>query len=334
MTDGHVERGSTRKGKVSELGESGLLSMLRDRLPKPGPGEVWAGDDTAVLSPPRGDLLFTVDTLVEGVDFDLSYSSGRDVAWKALAANASDIAAMCGRPMHAVTSLSIPRSTDLAFVEDLIAGLNHASERWGIALVGGDISEAAIIVVTIALLGSAEGAPVLRSGAKAGDSIYVTGALGGAAAGLALLRSGSERKDDAALRLKARQLRPEPRVAEALWLAGFRPTAMIDLSDGLARDLSRILDAGGLGCRVGEALIPVDPDLSTLEDMDPLAAALTGGEDLELLFTIDPANEVGIGATAPTGTALTRIGEVTEGARTIGEASLDEWRDRGWDHLR
>lgn len=334
MTDGHVERGSTRKGKVSELGEAGLLSMLRDRLRKPGPGEVWAGDDTAVLTPPQGDLLFTVDTLVEGVDFDLSYSSGKDVAWKALAANASDIAAMCGRPTHAVTSLSMPRSTDLAFVEDLIAGLNETAERWGIALVGGDISEAAVIVVTIALLGSAEGAPVLRSGARPGDPIYVTGALGGAAGGLALLRSGSERSDDAALRLKGRQLRPEPRIAEGLWLAGFRPTAMIDLSDGLARDLSRILDAGGLGCRVDEGLIPVDPDLSTLEGMDPLAAALTGGEDLELLFTIDPASEAGIAAGAPTGTPLTRIGDVTEGARTIGDASLEEWRDRGWDHLR
>jgi thiamine-monophosphate kinase len=241
---------------------------------------------------------------------------------------------MGGHPTSAVTSLSIPRSTEVSFVEDLITGLSDAAERWGIALVGGDISEAAVIVVTIALLGRAEGSPVLRSGARPGDSIYVTGTLGGAAGGLALLRSDSERVDDPAQRLRGRQLRPEPRVAEGVWLAGLGPSSMIDLSDGLARDLSRVLDASDCGCLVEEGLIPVDPDLSTVEDIDPLAAALCGGEDLELLFTIGPAGEGDLDAAAPTGTAVTRIGEVTESGRMIGDTSLEEWRARGWDHLR
>ena len=206
-----------RKGTVSELGEAGLLKLLSDRLPAPAAGEVWAGDDTAVLDRPDGRLLVTIDTLVEGFDFDLSYASGADVAWKALAANASDIAAMCGRPRHAVTSLALPRLTSLAFVDDFISGLVEAGERWGIALVGGDISEAPTLVVTITLLGTAGDALPLRSGAGVGDAIYVTGSLGGAAGGLALLGARSTRDDDAAMSLRSRQLRPEPRLeADAL----------------------------------------------------------------------------------------------------------------------
>lgn len=333
MSESRAGRDSTGKGTVSELGETGLLRMISELLPKPAAGEVWGGDDTAVLAPPPGRLLLTVDTLVEGFDFDLSYASGGDVGWKALAANASDVAAMCGTPAQAVTSLSLPRSTGIAFVEDLIEGLIAAADRWGISLVGGDISEAPAIVITIALLGAAGDPVALRSGAAAGDGIYVTGALGGAAGGLALLRAGSDRDDPAAQRLRARQLRPEPRLEESRWLTDFAPSAMIDLSDGLAVDLSRLLDSSGRGCRIDEELIPIDPDLDTSPEIDPLTAALTGGEDFELLFTLDPGREPP--NESPGGTAVTQIGEVTDDAvRTIGARDLGAWKEKGWDHLR
>ena len=322
-----------RKGTVSELGEAGLLKLLSDRLPAPAAGEVWGGDDTAVLGRPDGRQLVTIDTLVEGFDFDLSYASGTDVAWKALAANASDIAAMCGRPTQAVTSLALPRSTSLAFVDDFITGLVEAGERWGIALVGGDISEAPTVVVTITLLGAAAEVVPLRSGATAGDGIYVTGSLGGAAGGLALLGSRSDRDDPAAMRLRARQLRPEPRLDAARWVEGFEPAAMIDLSDGLAVDLSRLLDASGRGCRIDEGRLPIDDDLATVPGIDPLTAALTGGEDFELLFTISPGREVP--EDSPGGLPITRIGTVTDGdTRTIGSRDLGTWKEKGWDHLR
>ncbi|MPZ68529.1 MAG: thiamine-phosphate kinase [Actinobacteria bacterium] len=322
-----------RKGTVSELGETGLLKLLSERLPVPAGGEVWGGDDTAVLERPDGRLLVTVDTLVEGFDFDLSYASGSDVGWKALAANASDIAAMCGRPAQAVTSLALPRSTPLAFVDDFITGLIAAADHWGIALVGGDISEAPTLVVSITLLGAAGDPVTLRSGAVTGDAVYVTGSLGGAAAGLVLLGSRSDRDDPAADRLRARQLRPEPRLEAALWLAGFEPTAMIDLSDGLAVDLSRLLDSSDRGCHIEEELIPIDPDVASVSGLDPLTAAVTGGEDFELLFTVDGERE--LPATSPGGIAITKIGQVTDsGTRTIGTRDLGALKEKGWDHLR
>jgi thiamine-monophosphate kinase len=276
-------------------------------------------------------LLLTTDVLVENVDFDRNYATGHDVGWKTFAANVSDIAAMGGRPRRAVATLSLPSSTTVAFVDEILDGLLAASERWGAGVVGGDVSEADQISVGVALIGNAEH-PVLRSGANPGDAICVTGALGGAAGGLLALRSDIE----GAVELKRRQLRPVARVEEGVAAAAAGATAMIDISDGFARDLGHLVAASGVGCEVEIDSIPVDPALSEVSELIfPMEAALAGGEDFELLLTIredsltnlfTELNEIGTG--------VTRVGTITDGEARLGSASLEQWKERGWEHLR
>ena len=320
---------------VAEVGELKLIELVRARVGVAHGTEVWAGDDTAVLTPQSPALLLTTDLLVEGIDFDAAYCNGGDVGWKALAASASDIAAMCGRPSHAVVALGLPAATSLQWVDQFLDGLLDAAGRWAVAIVGGDISAAQEITVTVSMVGRPRsGSAVLRSGARPGDSICVTGALGGAAAGLFALRSRMPQTEPVD-RLIGRQLRPTARVAEAAILAGFEISAMIDVSDGLAVDLEHLLDASDVGCNVDPGLVPVDPDISAVEGPNPFELAVTGGEDFELLFTIQEDQvEAAADALGATGTPLTAIGIVTSTGRRIGERSLDEWRQQGWEHLR
>ena len=330
---------------LAELGEDAVLARIAERLPGPPTGEIWSGDDAAVLSLGAEPLLFTADALVEGVDFQLAWASPDDVGFKSIAANASDIAAMGGLPERALVTLCLHPSTPLAVVDGLLEGMATAAERWGIGLAGGDLSRGRELVVSVALIGTQGPAgPVLRSGARVGEAICVTGTLGGAAAGLLALRArgGRARERSGALwRLVERQLRPAARVDEGLALARAGVGSMMDLSDGLAADLARLTEASGVGCRISPERVPVDPDLVTaveegdLEEVDPVETAVVGGEDFELLFTIDERRLRGARAALEAlGTPVTRIGEVAEGGGTIGDADLDTWRERAWDHLR
>lgn len=324
-----------RTPTVSDLGEIELLARIRKRIGESKGDERWAGDDTAILSWPDERLLMTTDMMVEGIDFDLAYAGGDDVGWKSLAINASDIASMGGRPTHAVAALGLPPETPVAFVDDLLDGLLAAGTTYEVALVGGDVSAAAEIAITISMVGSVLGTPIERSGAMAGQAICVTGALGGAAAGLIALRRGALNDDPAVGRLRARHLRPAARVAEAAALVRCEPSAMIDISDGLAVDLGHLLDASGTGCEVDAGAVPVDPDIFTLPGVDPLEMAVLGGEDFELLFTIDSNRiESTSAALNQLSTPVTRIGTVTDSGATLGDRSLEEWRSRGWQHLR
>ena len=315
---------------VGDLGEFGLIDRFRSRIGTPDKGEVWSGDDAAIVSPPAGEILFTTDVLVEGIDFDLGYASGGDVGWKTMASNVSDVAAMGGRPAKAVATLCVGRDITVALIDDLLDGILEACERWRVGLVGGDVSEAERLSLGIALLGSAE-RPVLRSGAMAGDLLCVTGALGGAAGGLLALRNGI-----AAEGLKRRQLRPVARVEEGVAAARAGATAMIDISDGLAADLGHLVAASGVGCDVDTDSIPVDPALAEVAELiDPLEAALAGGEDLELLFTIPESSySAAESAVKGIGTQLSRIGTITDGEARIGDSSIDRWKEEGWQHLR
>lgn len=324
---------------VADLGELALIERIVGRLGgRPPPAEIWSGDDAAVLET-TGRVLLTTDLMVEHVDFDLGYATGGDIGWKAIAVNASDLAAMGGSPGHAVATLALHPSTPVDTVDGITLGLAEAAERWSVALVGGDISSASELSIGVTMLGTiVERAPVLRSGARPGDALCVTGALGGAAGGLIALRAGLE--GEAARRLGARQLRPRALVAEGAALARLGVTAMIDLSDGLAMDLGHLVDSSGVGCEVALEDVPVDGDLAWLAAQegvvaDPVLLALEGGEDFELLFTLDEAlvgravRELG-----ELGTAVTRIGTVTESARLMGGRDLEEWRRKGWEHLR
>ena len=160
---------------VSALGESEVLRAIAERIPPPPPDETWGGDDTAIFPSPGPNLLFTIDMLVEGLDFDFAYSSGEDVGWKAMAANVSDIASMGGRASRAVSSLSLPLDTEMDLVNGLCDGLVAAATEWDVGLSGGDLSGGDQVTLTVALLGHVDGPGVRRSGARDGDAICVTG---------------------------------------------------------------------------------------------------------------------------------------------------------------
>jgi thiamine-monophosphate kinase len=323
-----------RTATVSDIGEEALIARVVERIGSPPSGDIWTGDDAAFVSAPAR-LLLTTDMLVEGVDFDLRYSSGADVGFKAMAANASDIAGMCGRPLHALCAVALRGDLAMSWVEDFLDGLVAGAARWGIALVGGDVGGGREISVTVTVTGDAFGArPVLRSGARPGDALCVTGCLGGARAGLAALRGNltGGRLDV----LRALQLRGNARVAEAAALAELRLHAMLDLSDGLATDLDRLLEASGAGCLVDPGSVPVCPGIEEAGGLSPVETAILGGEDFELLFAL-PEERVSaaIDAVAHVGTPVTRIGTVIGGSsRTIGRTPLEEWRRKAWRHLK
>ncbi|MDQ5816308.1 MAG: thiamine-phosphate kinase [Actinomycetota bacterium] len=322
---------------VSSLGEVEVLRAIAERMPPPPPGETWGGDDTAIFPCPGPHLLFTIDMLVEGLDFDLAYCSGEDVGWKAMAATVSDIASMGGRASRAVTSLSLPPGTELGLVSGLCDGLVTAAREWEVGLSGGDLSGGDQVTLSVALLGLLDGPGVHRSGAREGEAICVTGSLGGAAAGLRILRDDSLATLDASDRdrLAARQRRPRARLKEGDALRRAGVTAMIDVSDGLAVDLSHLCDASALGCSVDAAALPIDPALDDLDAAESLELAVIGGEDFELLFTIESDRiEDARRRLAPMGTPITPIGTMGGADRTLGDRALDEWRTLGWEHLR
>ena len=253
------------------MGELEVIEAMRRALGEGPLGEHWIGDDSAVLDVRSiSELLFAADVIVEGVHFDRSFSSLVDVGFKALVVNVSDMAAMGGRPRAAVVTVA---GADGEGLGQLHQGLLEASRLYDCPVVGGDISGAGELAISVAIIGVCPGGnPVVRSGAKGGDHVFLTGALGRAAAGLRALRASA----DACGPHVESHRRPMARVEEAEAARFSGATAMIDVSDGFGLDLSRLLDASGKGANI-EAL-PVAPEASFEE-------ALSGGEDFELLFT-------------------------------------------------
>ncbi len=326
--------------KVSELGEAALVERIIARLGTPPPGQTWSGDDAAVIAAPGKTLLFTTDTLVSGVDFDLSYCTGADVGWKALVSSISDVAAMGGEPACAVVSLALSPQTELSVIDGVLDGLIESGARYGTDIVGGDISAGSELVVTVALLGSTPGRVITRGRASPGDVICVTGTLGGSAAGLRILQSGAPRTGMAE-RFVKRHLRPKARVDEGRKLAELGASSMLDISDGLVMDMSRLMDASGTGCIIESTSIPIEPGLDTLAEMiaglDPFDLAVMGGEDFELLFTMPPRAMFDAETEISTFAApVTPIGTVTvgEGGRRLGDSDLERWKEGAWEHLR
>ena len=307
---------------VADLGEFGLIDRIVERLPRAPEGELWSGDDAAVLTQPEGDVVVSTDVMVEDVDFSTEWAAGTDIGWKAVAANVSDLAAMGAEPWRAVATLALPPTTTIELVDGLVEGLAASAQHHGIALVGGDLSRADEIVLGLTVMGVLDGPAVTRAGARDGDEIYVTGVLGGARAGLDVLRGVADFDEGVRDVLVSRQLRPTARVAEGIALRREGATAMIDVSDGLIADLTHLLDASKLGCDIDPALVPIDrgvPDMSY---------ALYGGEDFELLFTLPE------GGRLPMGVEATRIGRATDGGRSLGDQGFEALKGAGWDHLR
>jgi thiamine-monophosphate kinase len=298
-------------------GERAVIERIRSLLPGAPPGETWIGDDAAVVAAPQDGLLLAADLVVAGVHVDLDLVGIDDMGWKAMSVNVSDLAAMAGRPRHALVSVAGPASTDL---DALFGGLADAARHYSCPVVGGDLANAGVLVVSVAVTGTTEGRPaVLRSGARPGDALLVTGPLGASAAGLEALRS---RRSGGPPGLGAAYRRPQACVEEgqAARLGG--ATAMIDVSDGLGIDLDRLAVASGVGLVIAD--VPVAEGASPEQ-------ALAGGEDYELVFSAPDPEAVAAAFREAELRAPILLGSCTAdpGERRIDGARL---QPEGWQH--
>ena len=304
---------------LRSLGEFGLIEAIRRRARVDR--RVWRlgiGDDAAVLrARPREELVFTTDALVEDVHFRWRTSDARSLGGKSLAVNLSDIAAMGAKPLGCLLTLGVPESVAPDRLTGFIDGLLRRARASHCPLVGGDTVRAPLWLISVAVVGAvSSGRALTRSGARAGDRLFVTGELGGAAAGLALLE-GPGAATPAERRLARRQLCPDPPVAAGPVLANARlARAAIDVSDGLAQDLGHVARESGLSAHVAVERVPLARGLATAAaklGLDPLALALAGGEDYELLFSAPRNAPSAEEYTRRLGCRVTEIGVLARG---------------------
>lgn len=255
------------------------------------------GDDCAVLPKnSKTDLVITTDLLVEDIDFRLKWTKPEFLGHKALAVSLSDIAAIGAKPVWAMLSIGVPQKVwKTSFVEKFYQGWFELAKKFDVELVGGDVSKTPdkIVIDSIAAGEVKKGKAVLRSGARAGDLIFVTGKLGGAAAGLKLLGKGEQYDKSKQKNLLLRQLKPNPQTETGQILAEKNlATAMIDLSDGLSSDLTHLCLASNVGAKIFADKVPFEKNLNSVAESsdEKLDFALNGGEDFELLFTVNPKN--------------------------------------------
>ncbi|HNR24226.1 MAG TPA: thiamine-phosphate kinase [Candidatus Bipolaricaulis anaerobius] len=307
--------------RIADVGEFPLIARLA-RIVASAQADVVVGigDDAAALDL-GGDrlVLFTVDSQVEGSHFVFDRIPPHLLGRRLLAVNASDIAAMGGRPTHALVSLVLPPDLALAWVEELYAGLEEEAERFGVAVVGGNVARSpGGIVLDLALVGGVPRAHLLtRAGARPGDLVLVTGALGEAAAGL-IVSGRADLPVPAAEgeALVARHLVPTPRVREGrLIAASGLATAMTDLSDGLGSDVGHLCDRSRVGVRIHAEKLPVPPAVARVAELagePPWDLALFHGEDFELVFTCPPdaVRVLSERVSVETGTPVSVVGEV------------------------
>ncbi|MCX7993451.1 MAG: thiamine-phosphate kinase, partial [Fimbriimonadales bacterium] len=282
------------------------------------------------------DSLWTVDILLEGVHFRMDWIDARSLGWKSLAVNLSDIAAMGGEPASALLSIALPPLYTGEWLDAFLEGFTECARTFQTALVGGDTNRAEQMVIDVSVLGTLEGCPVLRRGAQVRDWILVTGALGGSRAGLESLLASRGQDIDL-----TPHFRPVPRLSAGALARELGATAMMDLSDGLAADLPKLLRASAKGAIVYPAQIPVHTaalQWAQARGLDPAQFAIAGGEDYELLITAPPMVAQHMLKRIPqeTGVPLSVIGEVIE-ARELWLQHPDGRRESfaiaGWDHF-
>lgn len=289
--------------EISTLGEFGLIENLTKGVELKNPSSVkGVGDDAAVLHYGDKETLVTTDLLLEGIHFDLTYVPLKHLGYKAAVVNFSDIYAMNGKPRQITVSLGVSKRFTIEHLQQLYEGIKLACDVYGVDLIGGDTSASATgLLISITCIGEGESEKIVyRNGAKDTDLICVSGDLGAAYMGLQLLereRVASEGIKDFQPKFAGkeyileRQLKPEARkdIIEALDKAGIIPTAMMDISDGLSSELLHICHQSGVGCRIYEERIPIDYQTAVMAselNMNLVTAALNGGEDYELLFTV------------------------------------------------
>ena len=300
-----MPKDAARGETLGTLGESAVLARIFPRLPAAAAQLLGPGDDAAIIAAPDGRYVVTTDLMVHGPDFRLAGSRPPDVGWKAAVSNLADGAAMGAVPTALVVAIAAPPDSPITLLEGIADGFRDAcgAHAPGAGIVGGDLSVSPTLTIAVTAFGDLEGRqPVLRSGARTGDVVAVSGPLGEAAAALRLLftdavdeRGGPDAGRAAALRERTRaQLAPEPPIADGPLAALAGATAMLDLSDGLARDAARVAEASGVAIDFDGATLGDDPEL-----------ALGGGEDHSLFATFPPE------ATLPGG--FRAVGSVREG---------------------
>ncbi|MBD5348711.1 MAG: thiamine-phosphate kinase [Bacteroides sp.] len=340
---------SQQETEISTLGEFGLIDRLTKDFPlRNSSSLLGVGDDAAVLDLSEGETLVTTDLLLEGIHFDLRYVPLKHLGYKAAIVNFSDIYAMNGTPKQITVSIGVSSRFSVEHIEELYSGIRLACEIYGVDLVGGDTSASVTgLVISITCIGTAKKEDVVkRSGAKPTDIICVSGDLGAAYMGLQLL----ERENRVAAKaapgfqpdfmgkeyLLERQLKPEARkdIIELLAQNGIRPTAMMDVSDGLSSELLHICKASGVGCRVYEDRIPIDYQTAVMAEefnMNLVMTAMNGGEDYELLFTVPLSDNEKIEKLK----GVTMIGYITKpelgAAMVTRDGSEIELRAQGWN---
>ena len=319
------------------LKEFSLIDRLTADLPRSRQTILGAGDDCAILAPPRGPQVVTIDSMVEGVHFRLKWTTPETLGARALTVNLSDIAAMGGTPVACVINLALRRGITERLCARLYAGLIEQARANNTDIVGGNITRASELAITITVIGEIPNGAMRRDTAKIGDDICVTGTIGDAAAGLRILGGKLQARGQARAFLIDRFLNPSARIRPGQKLARLRPLpAAIDVSDGLVQDLGHILKRSSAGAEIETAQVPLSAAYRVIVGDDPMLA-LGGGDDYELLFCLRPGHSAK-SLSRMLGLPVTRIGRITEG-HGVTLISPDGAQHRagsiaGWDQLR
>jgi len=337
--------------ELSDLGEFGLIDLLTKNISLVNKSSFYGvGDDAAVIDNKGKVTLVSTDLLVEGVHFDLSYTPLRHLGYKAAVVNISDIVAMNGKARQLLVGLSVSNRFPVEALEELYAGIRQACKVYHVDLVGGDTTSSVRgLFLSVTVIGEAEPEDVVyRHTARENDLICVTGDLGGAYMGLLLLeREKAAFQGDPDLQpdlegydyILERQLKPEPRtdIIRLLKEAQIKPTAMIDISDGLGSEILHICKGSKLGCRIYEEKIPIDAttiNMAGVFSIAPVTAALNGGEDYELLFTIDQKDFEKVRA-IPGISVIGHMTDPAQGANLVAvDGALVKIQAQGWNALK
>jgi thiamine-monophosphate kinase len=335
---------------IGELGEFGLIDLLTKNIILRQPHTIrGVGDDAAVIDIGDRYLLASKDLLLEGIHFDLTYQPLRHLGYKAVAVNLSDIYAMNGKPTHILVGIGISGKFTVEALEEIYEGMMLACKRYNVDFVGGDTTASTRgLVLSVTVLGTVEKEQVTYRGpALQNELLCVSGDLGGAYAGLLTLER--EKADfianphmqpnlEGSDYILERFLKPEPRedIVHLLRDLKIKPTAMIDISDGLASEVKHLCKHSDLGCTVYEDKIPIDQktyDTARSFEMDPTTYAMNGGEDYELLFTIrqDDYEKIKL---HPDITVIGYMTDKNEGVNLVTKSgAIVEIKAQGWDHL-
>ena len=332
---------------VSDIGEFGLIERLDALLKKAGVAAtpqgshptllIGIGDDAAAWRTKGEKIqLSTTDTMVDGVHFTHQTTPWRDLGWKAMVSNLSDIAAMGGIPTFALVTLGLKKDIPVSEVEEAYQGIIEACRQYDTVVAGGDLVESPTIFITISMQGLHNGTPLKRSAACSSDLLAVTGALGASLGGLELMQDGMDVTSGVADSLRRAHRHPVPRLDEGRILAEEGVLAAMDISDGLVDDLRKMMTASGTAADLDAWLVPVDPSLQKAFPGRSAHMALTGGEDYQLLYAAPPPVMERTLARIPDAVVIGRVLTGPSGEVTVRDREGNELpgMTRGWDHFK